>query len=111
MDESILVQEINSGYCLNEEIEGFIFGQHTLLADYIEQVALFHVFKNEVYKLFIFEACEKSNYVYMLQFLLDLDLSVERLLHLGRLDCRLVKLLHGYLHFGWQVCRELHGAV
>ena len=96
MNKTVLVQEINSGHRLNEKVESRLLCETTLFLDQNKQVALRHVFHNEIDILGILQVSIHTHDINMLEFFMDFDLSAQCFLHLWRLDHSLVKFFDSY---------------
>ena len=68
MNKPVLVQKVNSSDGLDEEVEGFVFSQHVFVssADDMKQVALLHMFQNQVDRFFVLQRRVEPHYVLML---------------------------------------------
>ena len=81
MDKPVLMEEINSGYSLDEKIKGFIFSECALfIANDEKKVTLWDILEDQVNKLCVFQGGITSHDVDVLQLLLDLNLPSKRLL-------------------------------
>ena len=98
MDEAILVQEVDAGHSLDEEVECSLFRETAFFFNEDEQVALGYVFHDEVNVLLIFQVRVHAHDVYVFEFFVDVDLAAQGLAHLGRLNHALVELFNGHFH-------------
>lgn len=82
MNETVLVQEIDTNYCLNEEPKSAVFIETLALRDLQKQVALWDVLHDKVVVLAVLEVRVEPDHIHMLQLLVDLNFSLKRLRHL-----------------------------
>ena len=83
MDEAVFVEKVDPGDRLDKIVECFVLVELLVIPDDKKEVPLWYVLKYEVYKSVVFERGITPHNVYVLQLFLDLDLSAERLSHLG----------------------------
>ncbi len=111
MDESLLVQVVDARADLNEEVECRVLRQALLLPDKVEEVALAGVLERQVDGVLVVEGGVEPTHVLVVQLLLGLYLSDQRLLDLAALDRTLLDLLNGYLDPRRLVPGQLHFSV
>ena len=111
MDEAVLVEEVDASDRLDEEIKCGLLAEALLLPDQGEQVALSHVLHDQVNVLVVLQVRIHSHDVYVLQFLMNLDLSPESLLHFGSFDHSLVKFFNSHFYTARLMQSELNLSV
>ena len=96
MNQTLLVQVVDAATDLDEEVESRVLRKELLPSDEIEQVSLGGVFQSQVNGLVVVKARIQSGDVFVVQLLLDPDLPDQSLLHLARVERRLLDLLDGH---------------
>ena len=97
VNKPLLVQIIDSGTNLDEEIEGCILAQELLLTDEVEQIALGSIFECQVNGCFILEARVEPADVLVIELFLDPYLSNEGFFDLTGRKGGLFNLLYSNL--------------
>ena len=101
MDEPILMKEVNTGNSLNEEVESSLFSETALLLYQHEKVTFGDVLHHKVNVLVILQVRIHPNDINMLEFLMDLNLSPQRLLHLWSFDHAFIEFFNGHFNTAW----------
>ena len=94
VDETVLVQEIDTGDCLDEEPKSAVFVETLALWNLQKQVAFRDVLHDEVVVLSVLEVSVESDHIHVLQLLVDLNFSLKRLGHLRFPEVLLQQFLH-----------------
>ena len=108
MDEAVLVEEVDASDRLDEEIKRGLLAEALLLPNQGEQVALGHVLHDQVNVLVVLQVRIHSHDVDVLQFLMNLDLSPEGLLHFRSFDHSLVKFFNSHFYTARLMQSELN---
>ena len=77
MNKSLLVQIVDSGTNLYEEIKRRILAQKLLFTDEVKQIAFRSIFECQVYGGFIFEACVEPTNVFVIELFLNPNFSYQ----------------------------------
>lgn len=97
MNKSLLVQIVDSGTNLYEEIKRRILAQKLLFTDEVKQIAFRSIFECQIYGGFIFEACVEPTNVFVIELFLNPNFSYQCFFDLtGRKWC-LFNLLYSNL--------------
>ena len=96
MNETILMQEVNASDRLYKEVKGCLFGEAALFFDEDEEVTLGDILHDQVNVLAVFQVCIHAHNIHMLQLLVDLNFTAQRLFHLWRLDHTFVQFFNGH---------------
>ena len=75
MNETLLVQIINSGAYLNKKVESCVLTQILFFSYQVKQVSFGSVFQSEINCSFIFKTGVKATNVFMVQLLLNSNFS------------------------------------
>ena len=90
MNKSLLVQIIDSGTNLYEEIKRRILAQKLLFTDEVKQIAFRSIFERQIYGGFVLKARVEPTNVLMIELFLDPNFSYQRFFDLtGRQRCLL----------------------
>ena len=90
MNKSLLVQIIDSGTNLYEEIKRRILAQKLLFTDEVKQIAFRSIFERQIYGGFVLKARVEPTNVLMIQLFLNPNFSYQRFFDLtGRQGCLL----------------------
>ena len=88
MNKSLLMQIIDSGTNLYEEIKRRILAQKLLFTDEVKQITFRSIFERQIYGVFVFKACVEPTDVLVVELFLNPNLSNECFFDLtGRQGC------------------------
>ena len=77
MNKSLLMQIIDSGTNLYEEIKRRILAQKLLFTDEVKQITFRSIFERQIYRCFVFKACVEPTDVLVVELFLNPNLSNE----------------------------------